>query len=222
MSPPAFEKTNFGWQMQQQLQQLGEWVELQFSQIHPPKLPNVSLPPWLKYLSLPPWFFKAVFWLMVGLLLYWIVWQVWRVWGHHLSSFPSLWQNSAASSATPGVSELTVSAWLRRSQEFYRQGNYGEASRCLYMAMLQKLHDTGIAPHQPSRTDGEYRQLTQELPQKASYQTLLTTHEQLYFGGAQMSPEDFAVCQQAYQEIQGQEATPPHPPSPRGRNRRQT
>lgn len=223
MSVDAFEKTNFGWQMQQQLQQLGEWVELTVSQIHPPTLPGVSLSPWLSNLLrllLWIWSYKEVaFWVIIGLFLSWIVWQVWRLWGDRLSSFPSRLRNSA-SRTDSGVSELTVSAWLQRAQEFYRQGNYGEACRNLYMAMLQKLHETGIAPHQLSRTDGEYRQLMQELPQAGLYQTLLTTHEQLCFGNAEISADDFAQCQQAYQQIQGQEATPPQPPSLSRRNRR--
>lgn len=219
----VFEKTSFGWQMQQQLHQIGEWVELKASHIHPPTLPGVSLSPWLGNLWRPLswlWSYKKVtFWIVVGLLLSWIIWQAWRLGGGYIGVFPSLLQNSVGS-ANQGVSELTVSAWLRRSQEFYRQGNYSEACRLLYMAMLQKLHETGVAPHQPSRTDGEYRQLTRELPQEGSYQTLLTTHEQLCFGRAEISADDFAQCQQAYQEIQAQETPTPQPPSPRGRKRR--
>lgn len=227
MSVDAFEKTNFGWQMQQQLRQLGEWVELKLSQITPPKLPDVPEPTWLKglfhalQLLGSVLFSKVTFWLILGLLLTWIIWQAWQLWKHQLIAFPSLIQKSGASSTTPQASELSVSTWLRRSQEFYRQGNYGEACRSLYMAALQKLHEAGIAPHHPSRTDGEYRQLTQELPQEDSYRTLLTTHERLYFGSAEISPDDFAQCQQAYQQIQSGEGTATNPGEPKRRHRRQ-
>jgi hypothetical protein len=72
------------------------------------------------------------------------------------------------------------------------------------MATLQRLHDSAIAPHQPSRTDGEYLQLVQQLPQSQSYQALIATHEQLCFN-AEIVPENFSQCQQAYQEIAGGE-----------------
>jgi hypothetical protein len=72
--------------------------------------------------------------------------------------------------------------------------------------MLQQLNDAGIAPQQPSRTDGEYLQLTQDLPQQQSYQTLLAIHEQLCFGNVEISGSVFEECQEAYREIQALEA----------------
>ncbi|MGB3204593.1 MAG: DUF4129 domain-containing protein, partial [Crinalium sp.] len=99
------------------------------------------------------------------------------------------------------ISELTVSDWLKRSQTFQRQGNYAEACRCLYMAMLQQLNDSGIVPHQPSRTDGEYLQLIQDLPQYRSYETLLTTHQKACFGNTEIRAVEFEQCQQAYRAI---------------------
>lgn len=195
MPTASFEKTNWGWQLSQFQQQVGEWVELQFSQF------ESALPKW----SWPGWFIdsprlgellKAMVWLLLGLFLTWLGWQMYSF----LSSFS---RNSAGSLATRRSCELTAQGWSQRSQEFFRQGNYREACRCLYLAMLQRLNDTGIAPHQPSRTDGEYLQLVQQLPQSQSYQTLITTHEQLCFGSSEILPETFNQCQQAYREIKG-------------------
>ncbi|NEQ27810.1 MAG: DUF4129 domain-containing protein, partial [Microcoleus sp. SIO2G3] len=101
------------------------------------------------------------------------------------------------------VSELSVAGWLERSQKFQQQGNYQEACLCLYRAMLQRLNDAGIAPHQSSRTDGEYLQLIRQLPQPQPYQTLLMTHQQLCFSNTEASPSVFEQCQQAYREIEG-------------------
>jgi hypothetical protein len=71
------------------------------------------------------------------------------------------------------------------------------------MAMLQRLNDTGIVQHEPSRTDGEYLQLLiQQLPQPRPYQTLLMTHQQLCFSNVEASPSLFEQCQQAYREIE--------------------
>ena len=55
--------------------------------------------------------------------------------------------------------------------------------------------------HQPSRTDGEYLQLIQQLPQPAPYETVIAIHQQLYFGNAEASQSTFEQCQQAYQQI---------------------
>ena len=196
MATKEFEQTNFGWQLQQLQRQLGEWVELQFSKRN---LEDWSLPDWLKNLSFPSWLSKAVFWGIVAFLLIWISWQLWRVWGSSLSAIPRKLRNLDRQPTT--ISELTVSDWLKRSQIFQRQGNYAEACRCLYMAMLQQLNDSGIVPHQPSRTDGEYLQLIQNLPQYRSYETLLTTHQKACFSNTEIRAVEFEQCQQAYRTI---------------------
>ena len=193
----SFEKTNWGWQLSQFQKQVGEWVELQVSRFAS-SLPKSSWPrinaPWLGELL------KAVVLLLLGLCLTWLGWKLRRLLKPYLYSL----SGSPRASATTQVNELSAQAWLQRSQACFRQGNYREACRYLYLAMLQRLNDTGIAPHQPSRTDGEYRQLVQQLPQSQSYQTLITTHEQLCFGNAEIKLETFDQCQQAYREIEGE------------------
>ncbi len=138
----------------------------------------------------------------MGLLLIWLCWQLWRLLQPYLYSYVS---QTGSTGITTQASELSVAAWLKRSQTYFSQGNHRKAYRCLYMATLQRLHESAIAPHQPSRTDGEYLQLVQQLPQFQSYQTLIATHEQLCFGNAEIVPETFSQCQQAYQEIAGGE-----------------
>lgn len=204
MSADAFEKTNLGWQVQQLQQQLGEWIELTFS---PTQRKGWDKSPfsWLDNLSLPDWLPKVFFWLAIGLLVAWIAWQLWQAWGYSLSSFRLRQRNSASKPRQEAAIERSLSDWLRLAQDFYRQGNYREACRAIYMAMLQRLNDTGIAPHEPSRTDGEYLQITQQFPPEISYQTLLTVHEQLCFGNAEISSVDFDRCQQAYNEIDSNE-----------------
>lgn len=202
MPTDSFEKTNWGWQLSQLQQQVGEWVEFQVSRFQS-ALPEWSWPGW--FIN-SPWLgelLKAMVWLLLGLFVTWLGWQMWRLLEPYLHSFLSSFSANSARSATRRLCELTAEAWLQRSQECFRQGNYREACRCLYLAMLQRLNDTGIAPHQPSRTDGEYLQLVQHLPQSQSYQTLITTHEQLCFGSSEILPETFDQCRQAYREIEG-------------------
>ena len=200
MAANEFEKTSFVWQIQQWQQQLSEWIELKLSQ-NSPNLSNLSIPSWLEQLLKVLWpLLKVVSWLILALALIWLSWQLWLILRPYIYSLSFEMGNSTSKSMA--VKEVMIADWWQRSQQFYRQGNYAEAARCLYMAMLQKLHDTHLIPHQPSRTDGEYRQLIQSLPKHSAYQVLLNTHEQLCFGNADISSTEFEQCQQAYRQIE--------------------
>lgn len=190
MPVDSFEKNNFGWQVQQFRQQVEEWLELTLSNVPEP---NPSLPPWL---------IKVAFWLILGLFFSWLVWQLFSRISPYLSSWRLQAEKLASQPNQVQAVELSVADWLRRSQELQLQGNYREACRALYMAMLQRLNDTKVVPHQPSRTDGEYLQLVRGLPQSQPYQTLLTIHEQLYFGNTAITSSMLERCQQAYREIE--------------------
>lgn len=197
MTSGEFEKNNFGWQLFVLQQQASEWIELQLSGFgsNLPSSPS-GLPGWAVDL------FKAIAWLLLGLVLFWLFWQLWRVLEPYLYSLIS--PTTSTTRVTKVPTELSAKAWFARSQSYFNQGNYREACRCVYMAMIQRLHETAIAPDQISRTDGEYLQLVNSLPNSPSYRTLITTHEQLCFGNAEILPETFERCQQAYREIGGE------------------
>ncbi len=199
MSGNSFEKSNLSWQFEQFQQRIGEWFELQMSQFSPnlPDIPNLSTPEWLNSLT---WLLvRVAFWGILGwVLIRLVLWLMPKV--------QPYWNSlnlKVGKQTTVPIDELTAAAWLMRSRQLYRAGDYREAARALYMAMLQQLNDTGIAPQQPSRTDGEYRQIIQDLPQHQAYQKLLQTHERLCFGNGEITPEIFEQCQQAYRDIQG-------------------
>ncbi|MGI2907882.1 DUF4129 domain-containing protein [Tolypothrix sp. VBCCA 56010] len=199
MSTESFEKTSWSWQLSVLRQQVGEWVEYQLSGL---KLDFPQLPDswsidnsWLGKLL------NFVFWLLLALFLIWLGWRLWRVFSPYLYARLRA-RNSANSQVKIGESDLSVSGWLARSQELYHQNNYREAIRCLYLAMLQHLHDTTIAPHKFSRTDGEYLQLLQyKVTPMQPYETLITTHEQLCFDDTEISLENYQQCREAYREI---------------------
>ncbi len=199
MPASPFEKNSLGWQLYQLQQRVGEWWELQTSRFVP-NVPNASLPSWLKSPLL--WTIaKIAFWVLLAWLLSWAALRIMR----RLSPYFYGLRNQLSESADKARaqnSEVLIANWLQRSQKFQQQGNYREACLCLYRAMLQRLNDTGIAKDQPSRTDGEYLQLVQQLPQPQPYQTLLLTHQELSFSNAEASPSLFDECQQAYREIE--------------------
>lgn len=198
MSAGTFERTNLGWQIQQFQQQLGEWLALQFSKLFS-NMPEVNWPSIGGEWSWLYWLFKSLLWIILGLLVSWLVWQLLKQWPAHFLQWKNWDTEPAASQDRP----LTADLWLVQAQEFRRQGNYRQACQALYMAMLQRLNDTGVVPGEPSRTDGEYWQLLQQQSQQVQpYETLLTTHEEQCFGDAEATLDDFNRCQQAYREIQ--------------------
>jgi hypothetical protein len=200
MPAGSFEKNSLGWQSAQLGQRLEEWWELQTARFSP-NLPKVSLPSWLDSPLL--WIIaKAVFWLILAILLSWVALQITRRLSPYFYTLTNQLKQSSQKATNTSDSELSVAAWLQRSQKFQKQGNYREASLCLYRAMLQRLNDRGIANAQPSRTDGEYMQLVQQLPQPTPYQTLLAIHQELCFSKAEASRSLFDRCQQAYREIE--------------------
>ena len=194
MAADSFGKNGLGWQLQQLGQRVGEWIEAQFSR-NAPDLPQISN--W----SFPIGVWEVMFWAIVLSATFWLGWQIFRL----LAPYWMRSQTQGARQPRKAASkeeERSVAGWIRQMQEFQRQGNYREACRALYMAMLQRLNDTKLVPHQSSRTDGEYWQVVQPLPQSQAYQTLIRTHEQLCFGDGVVSADVFNRCQRAYQEIE--------------------
>ncbi len=195
MSESSFEKTNLSWQLGQLQQRVEEWCELKTAQ----NIPNVKLPSWFDSPILGA-IAKAAFWLILALLAVWASWQIWQQLRFYIHNLKQRNQTSDGS-AKKTIKDLSGAAWLFPSKKLQQQGKYRQACRCLYMAVLQRLNDAGTAVYQPSRTDGEYLQLIQQLPQPAPYETLITIHQQLYFGNREADASTFEQCQQAYQQI---------------------
>jgi Domain of unknown function (DUF4129) len=200
MPTAPFEKTNIPWQIKQLGQRLGEWAELKLREI---RFPNFNGPDW-RWLdfAIAPRVWEVLFWLIVITFITWLVIKLYPL----LQPFWVTWQaegETATRRPAQPVRDRPVAVWLQQAQKLQQQGNYPEACRALYLAMLQHLNDAKIAPHEPSRTDGEYRHLVKELSYPRAYGTLLAAHEQLCFGGVELNSEDFNRCQRAYREIEG-------------------
>jgi hypothetical protein len=199
MNSEAFEKTNWSWQFYLFQQRIGEWLDYQLSrfQRNLPELPDGwSISPWVVEML------KILFWLILALFVVWAIWRLWQEFNPYIYSWLARLNNSPAFHTKTNSRETSISFLLTQAQEFYQQGNYREACRKLYMAMLQQLHEKAIALQQPSRTDGEYLQLlTSTIPAVQPYETLITTHEQLCFSERQILLENYQQCHQAYQEL---------------------
>lgn len=194
MSTDNFEKGGWDWQFSQFQQQVGEWIEYQ---LYPSEqaLLTGKFALWVGSLL------NFLSWLLLGLLAMVVIWRLWRKSSPNLYSWLNI-SNSVSNRVKILSLDVSVANWLERSQALYLQGNYREACRCLYLAILQHLHDNKIIAHKPSRTDHEYLQLLRSAVTPIQpYETLITTHERLCFGNAEILPENYQQCWQAYQEI---------------------
>ncbi|MBO1048482.1 MAG: DUF4129 domain-containing protein [Dolichospermum sp. DEX182a] len=199
MTTDAFEQTNWVWEFSLFQQQVGEWIEYQFSRFQktlPELPPGWSINPWLGELL------NILFWLGLGLFVVWIGWRLWQEFNPYIYAWLNAMSNSPGFRTKADSRETSIALLLNQAQEFHQQYNYTEACRCVYLAMLQQLHEQAIAQQQPSRTDGEYLQLLKSsVTLIQPYQILINTHEQLCFSEHEMLAENYQQCWQAYQQI---------------------
>jgi hypothetical protein len=186
-------KTDFWWQWRQTQQRLSEWIELQLNQ---PSQPGARPSGGWSLQWLAPYITTVLGLLLVGLLGFIILRGV-QGWLTRRAERQFGGDPLAIADDAPIVSQQE---WLTRSQAFQRQGNFTQAARSLYFALLQNLSDRQLIPEKRSRTDQEYAAITQELGQPSAFATLLQTHEQIQFGGNELSAQDYERCQQAYGE----------------------
>lgn len=191
--PGEFRENGLGWQLHQAQQRIGEWFEAQFAL---PATPDMPTPDW----QTPLWLLRGFMVLLVAGFMGWLLWQLYRV----TLPYWQAWMRER-SPRLPGPSAeipvYSVNEWVERSRLARQSGNYRDACRGLYMAMLQHLNERGMVSLEDSRTDGEYRRL---LPQgnPQPYQLLLNIHERLCFSSLPISVEDCDRCWLAYQEIE--------------------
>jgi hypothetical protein len=190
MKTDSFEKENLDWWLQQLQQRIGEWWELQLS-----KLSNLNIPDYQPPTNWDIWLKNSLIFFCFA-FIFWIIWRFHRRFLRYFYQLKNL--NLQPKPETPIYS---VSYWVARSQDYQTSGDYYQACRCLYFAMLQQLHETAWIPHQPSRTDEEYRLLILEFPQPDPYERLFIIHQELCFGKRDASAQLLAVCQKTFQKI---------------------
>ena len=193
MANNSFEKENLGWWLQQLQQRIGEWWELQLSKFL--KIPNLNIPDYQPPKNWELWLQNSLIFICFA-FLFWIIWRFRKTFIRYFYQLKTLKLEQPAK--TPIYS---VSYWIQRSRDYQTTGDYYQACRCLYFAMLQQLHDQGWITHQASRTDEEYRLLILELPQPDPYEILFITHQELCFGKRDATAQLVADCQQAFQQI---------------------
>jgi hypothetical protein len=185
------ETTSWRWQLEQLQQRLGEWIEAKLTT--PDRDLSLDIfPAWLAPLL------TNLLWLTLAAMLAWVgyrfIYPYLRPWLEKL-------QQPAVNPASEAAPEYTIAQLLDRSRQFQTAGDYTQASRWLYLAMLQRLNDAQLIPHRSSRTDREYLRVLSAMPATNVGEILISIHEQLHFGDRQIPRADFDRCQQAYQQL---------------------
>jgi hypothetical protein len=196
MPAKSFDKTSFGWQIQQMQQRFGEWIEVTFSPALSKAVNSLGFPEWL-------WDILVVIgWVILAFVVAWLALQIYRQLRPYIESLIFPIRNHQKSTLTENKSSsYTVAAWLQQAQKLRSQGDYSLACRALYMALIQRLSDAELIPTQASRTDREYLKLMAKIPSCQSCKFLIATHEQIWFSDASISSETFEQCQQAYRDV---------------------
>lgn len=186
----TYQKSNLAWEIQQVMQNGREWLEWHTSRFwrRVPDLPTPDIPNWQWWESL---IFHGLLWLGIAMAIA-IIWFNRKTWQRY-------WRNLTAVDLTPNFPATPPGAsyWGKLAQQAARNGDYYQACRHLYLAMLQMLQEQQLADQTPARTDREYQKLTEQLPQSAAYATVFTIHQDLCFGQQQASLQLFQDCQQA-------------------------
>jgi Domain of unknown function (DUF4129) len=189
-----FQKTSWQWQLEQTQQRLGEWIMAKLRFGAPKQL-------------LPEWLILAIGYLLWFLLFAGLAWITYLIVSRYGKQLGFRRRHPGTPEPKP-VKQYTLAELLNKAQQFQSQKNYGEACRYLYLAMLQRLNDANLVPHQTSRTDREYAQILTHLPGMSPVtnqgKILLQTHEQLQFADRTITAAGFDSCQQAYSQIANQ------------------
>ncbi|MGA1262857.1 MAG: hypothetical protein ACO331_02980 [Prochlorothrix sp.] len=160
----SYQKNSPGWQWEKLLHRFGDAWDRFWENLEVPEALN-NLPSW----SLPEWSLRGLFGLIIGGLVGWLGWNLWKV----LWPQWQQWQRQRSGRSPAPVANtapLNRQQWLDQAQTLRQQGDYRAACRALYFAFLQWLADRPpptTNPADPSRTDGEYRQLLTQNARKS-------------------------------------------------------
>jgi hypothetical protein len=186
----TYQKSNLAWEIQQLVQNGREWLEWQTGRFWD-RVPQVDLPEiknweWWESLIL-----HGLLWLGIALAIAIIF--------LNRKSLQRYWRNLTEVDLSPNFPATPPGAsyWAKLAQQAARNGDYYQACRHLYLAMLQMLQEQQLADQTPGRTDREYQRLTEQLPQASAYATVFTIHQALCFGQQQASLQLFQDCQEA-------------------------
>jgi len=98
--------------------------------------------------------------------------------------------------------QQSVAALWRQAEDLARQGNYLEAVRILYLAVLVLLHRANLIRYERTRTNGEYAdQLREQAALQGPFRRLTLLFEGKWYGERACQPDDYAACRGLAEEV---------------------
>jgi hypothetical protein len=187
-----FRRDGIGWQIGKLRRNFDEWLEVA-TRSEGTGGEGFSFPEWIvQMLNFLAWLILILFLAWLGLIIYRLSRNYWL-------------ERQGLGEKTEQVTytHKTFLQLVQTAQTYYNQGDYREACRHLYLALLQALHDRGILPQSVSRTDGEYRRSLAEIATSLfqNSRTVINLHENLIFGNLIPSKQDFENCKTALNQI---------------------
>ena len=194
MPPSNFEKTNPAWDLRLWQQRSSEWFERILASWQPSDSPDSPTNP-VQPLTIPAQLWAAIFWLLVLALVTTIVWNLYPIVQRILTKV----QPQGPLAPSPKPIDRTQKQWLQQAREAQSQGDYTQACRALYFAMITKLQDQTVLSKDPSLTNGEYRHLLKT--RSPAYRTLINAHDESLYTDRPITQDRYAECDRAYRDI---------------------
>ena len=102
-----------------------------------------------------------------------------------------------------------MSVLWRRAEELAGAGNFLEAVRHLYLAVLSLLHRQRLLRYEPTRTNGEYVQQVRLAPEAppdlhVPFEQLTTRFDIKWYGERDCPAGDYETCRALAEEIRSQ------------------
>ena len=193
MPSTNFEKTNPAWDLRLWQQRSGEWFDRILSGWQPTDSatnPTPVQPP-----TIPAQLWTVIFWLLVLALVTTIVWNLYPI--VHRILTKSRTRQPTEISTQP--IDHTQTEWFQQAKKAQSQGDYTQACRALYLAMIAKLQAQALIAKDPSLTNDEYRRLLKA--RSPSYRTLINAHDESVYTDRPVTQDRYAECDRAYRDI---------------------
>ena len=104
---------------------------------------------------------------------------------------------------------MPPAAFWQQADDLARQGNFLEAVRCLYLAVLAILHRAHVIRYEKTRTNGEYRQQARRTPEApagmhAPFGQMTDLFDRKWYGERACDDGDYGACRALAEQIRAE------------------
>lgn len=113
------------------------------------------------------------------------------------------WRSGAAAAESDDDTGRSPRDWQADADAAERAGDWRQAVRCRYRALVADLHARGLLEEVPGRTSGEYRrEVATTLPAGSPpFSAASDTFDRVFYGGRRAGPDDAAAVRAATADV---------------------